>query len=84
MTEFGKTPYLTLQQFQALGYHCVIYPVSTLRAAMKGVEECLQTLKEQGSLEPFLGRMQSRKELYELMDYEPLKEWKYPSPTGKS
>ncbi|CAE7435320.1 prpB1, partial [Symbiodinium necroappetens] len=34
MTEFGKTPYLTLQQFQGLGYHCVIYPVSTLRAAM--------------------------------------------------
>jgi len=84
MTEFGKTPYLTLQQFQDLGYHCVIYPVSTLRAAMKGVEECLQTLKEQGSLEPFLGRMQSRKELYELMDYKPLKEWTYPSPTGKA
>ncbi|CAJ1377107.1 unnamed protein product [Effrenium voratum] len=83
MTEFGKTPYLTLQQFQALGYHCVIYPVSTLRAAMKGIEECLQTLKEQGTLEPFLDRMQSRKELYELMDYAPLKEWKYPSSTGK-
>lgn len=59
MTEFGKTPYLTLEQFKGLGYHCVIYPVSTLRAAMKGVEECLQTLKEKGSLEPFLERMQT-------------------------
>ncbi|CAK9108375.1 unnamed protein product [Durusdinium trenchii] len=60
MTEFGKTPYLTLDRFHELGYHCVIYPVSTLRAAMKGVEECLQTLKDQGTLEPFLDRMQTR------------------------
>lgn len=84
MTEFGKTPYLTLDRFHELGYHCVIYPVSTLRAAMKGVEECLQTLKDQGTLEPFLDRMQTRKELYELMGYEPLKEWRYPSPSNKS
>jgi len=84
MTEFGKTPYLTLEEFQGHGYHCVIYPVSTLRAAMKGVEECLKTLKDTGSLETFLPRMQSRKELYEAMSYSPLQEWTYPSQTGKS
>jgi len=84
MTEFGKTPYLTLQQFQDIGYHCVIYPVSTLRAAMKGVDECLQVLKAQGTLEPFLDRMQTRKELYASMSYAPLEEWTYPSSSGKA
>eukprot|EP00435_Cladocopium_sp_Y103_P045249 s1765_g12.t4 len=98
MTEFGKTPYLTLQQFQDLGYHCVIYPVSTLRAAMKGVEECLQTLKdwkryavgvnidgilvltqEQGSLEPFLERMQSRGETKTHRIKKPMQEKSFTS-----
>lgn len=79
MTEFGKTPYLTLEEYSALGYHCVIYPVSTLRSAMKGVTECLEVLQEQGTLESFLPRMQTRKELYNTLSYTPGDEWKYPS-----
>lgn len=82
MTEFGKTPYLTLDQFSRMGYHCVIYPVSTLRAAMFGVDECLKVLKEKGSLEPFVPKMQSRKDLYKTMSYAPLEEWQYPSLSG--
>merc|ERR1711948_125379 len=81
MTEFGKTPYLTLDEFGSLGYHCVIYPVTTLRSAMKGVNECLGTLKEKGSLEEFLPRMYSRKELYTTLSYTPGVEWKFPSET---
>jgi len=83
MTEFGKTPYLTLAEFKGLGYHCVIYPVSTLRAAMKGVDECLATLKEKGSLESFVPRMQTRNELYKAMSYDPMKEFTYPSVSCK-
>merc|ERR1711920_119564 len=83
MTEFGKTPYLTLDEYASLGYHCVIYPVSTLRSAMMGVNECLITLKEKGSLEEFLPRMYSRKELYTTLSYTPGVEWKFPSQTYK-
>jgi methylisocitrate lyase len=81
MTEFGKTPYLTLDEFASLGYHCVIYPVSTLRSAMMGVNECLAMLKEKGSVEGHLSRMYSRKELYTTLGYTPGAEWSYPSET---
>jgi len=83
MTEFGKTPYLTLDEFAELGYHCVIYPVTTLRCAMKGVNEALTILKEKGSVEEFLPRMYSRKELYTTLSYTPGIEWTYPSATNK-
>jgi len=83
MTEFGKTPYLSLEEFAGLGYHCVIYPVSTFRAAMKGVDECLAMLKEKGSVEEFLPRMYTRKELYSTLSYTPGVEWKYPSSSSK-
>mmetsp|Transcript_19665 Transcript_19665/g.44234 ORF Transcript_19665/g.44234 Transcript_19665/m.44234 type:complete len:306 (-) Transcript_19665:59-976(-) len=79
MTEFGKTPYLSVDEFASMGYHCVIFPVSTLRSAMKGVNECLEVLKDKGSLEEFLPRMYSRKELYTTMSYTPGVEWKYPA-----
>lgn len=82
MTEFGKTPYLSLGEFAALGYHCVIYPVSTLRSAMKGVDECLATLREKGSVEELLPRMYTRKELYATLSYTPGVEWSYPSPSN--
>lgn len=85
MTEFGKTPYLTLDEFGSLGYHCVIYPVSTMRSAMKGVQECLDELKQKGTLEQFVGtRMQTRKELYATIKYTPGVEWPYPSASIKS
>uniref|UniRef100_A0A7S1M6P6 Methylisocitrate lyase n=1 Tax=Alexandrium catenella TaxID=2925 RepID=A0A7S1M6P6_ALECA len=83
MTEFGKTPYLTLNEFAGLGYHCVIYPVSTLRSSMKGAQECLDELKGKGSLEAFLPRMYSRKELYTTLSYTPGVEWKFPSHSYK-
>jgi len=49
MTEFGKTPHITVKEFASIGYHCVIFPVSTLRIAMKAVETFLKDLKEKGS-----------------------------------
>ena len=75
MTEFGKTPMITLEEFGNMGYSLVIYPVSTLRIAMGAVTKALTELKAQGTLEGQLGNMQTRKELYELIDYTPGKPW---------
>jgi methylisocitrate lyase len=54
MTEFGKTPYITLEEFDKWGYNCVIYPVSTLRIAMKAVDMFLKDLKKFGTQEPMV------------------------------
>jgi methylisocitrate lyase len=71
MTEFGRTPYLNVGEFAAMGYRLVIFPVTLQRVAMKAMEECLQVLRRDGSQESFLDRMQTREELYELLGYEP-------------
>lgn len=70
MTEFGKSDLFTVDQLQGVGINMVIWPVSLLRLAMGAAERGLDTLTEQGSLEPVLGQMQHRADLYELLDYE--------------
>lgn len=70
MTEFGKSKLLTATQLESLGYNMVIYPVTTLRLAMKAVEDGLRAIKEKGSQEEILPSMQTRKRLYELVRYE--------------
>ncbi len=70
MTEFGRTPYLTAEEFSALGYKLVIFPVTLQRVAMKTIEECLATLRREGTQKSFLDRMQTREELYDLLDYD--------------
>ena len=70
MTEFGKTKLLTAQQLASLGVNVVIYPVTTLRLAIKAVEEGLATLQKEGTQAALLDRMQTRAELYELLRYE--------------
>jgi len=82
MTEFGKTPMLPIERFAALGYHCVIWPVTTLRIAARAVEEFLASLKQHGSAEPALPRMQTREELYDLLGYTPGVEWPFPNPSS--
>ena len=75
MTEFGRTPYLTADEFAEMGYKFVIWPVSTLRVANKAQEELLAALKRDGGTHHMLDKMQTRKELYEtigLGDYEAL------------
>ena len=70
LTEFGKTPLLTRDRLIELGYNIAIYPVTTLRLAMFGVEEGLDILKAKGSQQDAVPRMQTRKRLYELVRYE--------------
>ncbi|MCL4215799.1 MAG: methylisocitrate lyase [Candidatus Hydrogenedentes bacterium] len=71
MTEFGKTPYLTVDGFADLGYNMVIFPVTLQRVAMKAMEDALILLHEQGTQYPSISRMQTRQDLYELLGYEP-------------
>ncbi|MCH8053866.1 MAG: methylisocitrate lyase [Planctomycetes bacterium] len=70
MTEFGETPYLTVDEFAAMGYSMVIFPVTLMRIAMKAIESALVELKEKGTQKDMLGRMQTRQELYDLLGYE--------------
>jgi methylisocitrate lyase len=75
MTEFGKTPLIPLAKFGAMGYACVIYPVSLLRVAMGAVDRALAQLKADGSVEGFIGQMQTRQQLYDLVEYKPGVAW---------
>ena len=70
MTEFGKTKLLTAKQLSDLGINMVIYPVTTLRLAMKAVEAGLAVLKKAGTQESLLKEMQTRAALYELIRYK--------------
>lgn len=70
MTEFGKSELFTKQQLQDVGINIVIYPVSLLRLAMGAAMHGLDSLKLQGSLQAVVGHMQTRAELYDLLDYE--------------
>ena len=79
MTEFGKTSYIGIAQFEQAGYHSVIYPVSTLRVAMKAVHSALVELRDVGSLEGAEKNMMTRTELYTALKYTPGTEWDFPS-----
>jgi len=75
MTEFGKTPFFTASEFEAMGYKMVIWPVSSLRVANKAQEKLFAVLKRNGSTEAMVSEMQTRAELYatiRLHDYESL------------
>ena len=70
MTEFGKSKLLNYKQLEDLGYNIVIYPVSTQRLAMKNVEDGLRAIFADGHQNNIIDKMQSRKRLYELVEYE--------------
>jgi methylisocitrate lyase len=74
MTEFGKSPLLRVQELGELGYRMVIFPQSAFRVSMKTTDEFFRALKEAGSAEGWLDRMQTRKELYETLEYDPAAE----------
>ncbi len=79
MTEFGKTPIIPAAKFGAMGYHCVIFPVSMLRVAMGAVARALESLKREGSVQSSLAQMQTREQLYKTIAYTPGVEWNFPA-----
>ena len=78
MTEFGKSKILPANTLEKLGYDIVIYPVTTQRLAMKNVEDGLRAIMRDGHQNNIIDKMQTRKRLYELVDYE-----KYNTPDKK-
>tara|TARA_A100001015_G_scaffold125590_1_gene139139 strand:+ start:5963 stop:6859 length:897 start_codon:yes stop_codon:yes gene_type:complete len=78
MTEFGKSKLLNKEQLESLGYNLVIYPVTTQRLAMKNVELGLKSIFKDGHQNNIIDKMQTRKRLYELVEYE-----KYNTPGKK-
>ena len=78
MTEFGKSKLLSTKELKNLGYNVVIYPVTTQRLAMKNVEDGLKVIFKDGHQNNIIDKMQTRKRLYELVEYE-----KYNTPDKK-
>jgi methylisocitrate lyase len=82
MTEFGRTPDIPVSRFAELGYQLVIYPVTMQRLAMGQVVRGLAELKAKGTASGLVDAMQTRDELYELLEYEPTRQWTYPDTPG--
>tara|TARA_S200000501_G_scaffold179388_1_gene168902 strand:+ start:102 stop:998 length:897 start_codon:yes stop_codon:yes gene_type:complete len=78
MTEFGKSKLLNRNELENLGYNLVIYPVTTQRLAMQNVENGLKIIFKDGHQNNIIDKMQTRKRLYELVEYE-----KYNTPNKK-
>ena len=77
MTEFGRTPYFTAEQFQDMGYDIVIWPATSMRVAAGAMQELYAHIRDHGGAEALIDKMPSRAELYETIgyyDYEALDE----------
>jgi len=71
MTEFGKSPLLSFRELSDFGYRMVIFPQSAFRVSMKASETFFAALKKTGTQSDWIDKMQTREELYELLDYDP-------------
>jgi methylisocitrate lyase len=74
MTEFGKSPLLSVRELGEMGFAAVLFPVTIFRVAMKAAERALSQLADTGTQQNLLDDMQTRAELYELLDYEGFEE----------
>ena len=70
MTEFGKTPYYPAEKFADMGYKIIIYPVSGLRTALNAISALFDEIMETGSQVKFVEEMLTRKDLYNLINYD--------------
>ncbi len=69
ITEFGKTPLFTVEELGEAGVSMVLYPLTAFRAMNNAAEKVYSTLREQGTQKSLIDIMQTRAELYELLDY---------------
>ena len=74
MTEFGRTPFFTADEFSQMGYKMVIWPVSALRVAAKAQEELYNSIRANGGAHKMVQRMQTRAELYATIGYSEYEE----------
>ena len=70
MTEFGKTPFIKASEFREMGYRFVIFPVTLFRIAAKAMDDALEALRVQGTQEGIINNMMTRKEQYEVINYD--------------
>jgi len=75
MTEFGRTPYISYEEFRRVGVKFVVFPVTVFRANAKNALEIYQALKRHGTQKPFLDRLMERREFYRLIGYEEYEEF---------
>jgi methylisocitrate lyase len=69
MTEFGRTPQLSVEEWRDFGYEVVIFPVSELRIAARAVERFYANLHQNGHVRDTLADMMTRAALYEIIGY---------------
>ncbi len=71
LTEFGKTPYFTLDEMRSAGVAIVLYPLSASRAAASASAEVYAVIRRDGTQRAVVDRMQTRSDLYDTLDYKP-------------
>jgi methylisocitrate lyase len=69
ITEFGVTPLFTRDELREAGVAIVLYPLSASRAAARASQKVYETIRQDGSQQAALPQMQTRDELYEVLDY---------------
>jgi methylisocitrate lyase len=74
MTEYGKSPLLSVEELAHTGYAAVLFPATLFRVAMKAMEAATALLAVEGSQRELLDMMQTREELYDLLDYQGFEE----------
>ena len=69
ITEFGKTPYFSQDELASVGIKLVLYPLSANRAMNKAAVEVFNSIIKNGHQKDVLDIMQTREELYQMLDY---------------
>lgn len=70
ITEFGKTPLFTREELESAGVQLMLYPLSAFRAMAFAAQQVYQTIIQTGTQQSLLDRMQTRNELYDVLDYQ--------------
>ena len=74
ITEFGKTPFFTKEELKRVGIDMILYPLSAFRAMSKAAQEVYIEILKKGTQKHIVDKMQTRDELYELLDYHSYEE----------
>jgi methylisocitrate lyase len=69
ITEFGKTPLLTTKELAGVGVRLALYPLSAFRAMSRAAESVYTAIRRDGTQRDVVDQMQTRDELYEVLDY---------------
>lgn len=73
LTEFGQTPYFSLEELRPTGVAMVLYPLGASRAAAAATQNIYQTIRQHGTQKSVVDKMQTRADLYRTLDYQPPK-----------